>query len=105
MKDSDTHAMPSPIEGVGRWIFWGFLLIAAYFLLTEHRAHVVPYLPFVLLLACPLLHMFHGHGGHGGHGGDQGHEVEPQKQLASGGAMMRIEEAPKKTASGSAHHH
>ena len=48
-----------------RWVFWGFLLIAAYFLITEHRAHVFQFLPFLLLLACPLLHFFHGHGGHG----------------------------------------
>jgi hypothetical protein len=66
----DQHASAdSPRGGVraGRWVFWGFLLIAAYFLLTEHRAHVVQFLPFALLLACPLLHLFHGHGGHGGH--------------------------------------
>jgi hypothetical protein len=52
----------------------GFLAIAAYFLWTEHRAHVVQFLPYVLLLLCPLLHLFHGgHGGHGGHetGGDR----------------------------------
>ena len=47
----------------------GFLLIAAFFLATEHRAHLFGLLPFLLLLACPLLHMF-GHGGHGGHGGE-----------------------------------
>ena len=42
--------------------------IALYFLLTEHRAHFFFALPFLLLLACPLMHMFmhHGHGGHGG---------------------------------------
>ena len=51
-----------------RWLFWGFLIIAAYFLLTEHRAHVIEYLPFTLLFACLLMHVF-GHGGHGGHGG------------------------------------
>uniref|UniRef100_UPI00313BAD02 DUF2933 domain-containing protein n=1 Tax=Inquilinus sp. OTU3971 TaxID=3043855 RepID=UPI00313BAD02 len=45
-----------------------FLLIAAFLLLSEHRAHVLGYLPFLLLLACPLLHLFM-HGGHGGHGG------------------------------------
>jgi hypothetical protein len=33
-------------------------------MLTEHRAHVLGALPFLLLLACPLLHLFH-HGGHG----------------------------------------
>ena len=52
----------------GRWVFLGFALIAAYFLWTEHRAHVVQFLPFALLLACPLLHVFHGHGAHGRHG-------------------------------------
>jgi hypothetical protein len=46
-----------------------FLLIAGFFLLSEHRAHALGFLPFLLLLACPLLHMFmhDGHGGHGGH--------------------------------------
>ena len=45
----------------------GFLLIAAFFLRTEHRAHLFGVLPFLFLLACPLLHLFM-HGGHGGHG-------------------------------------
>lgn len=43
-------------------------VVAAYFLLKEHTAHVVGYLPFLLLAACPLMHLFmhrgHGHGGH-----------------------------------------
>ena len=41
-----------------------FLAIAAFFMLTEHRAHLFGVLPFLLLLACPLLHRFmhHGHG-------------------------------------------
>jgi hypothetical protein len=57
-----------------------FLLIAAFFLLSEHRAHVLGILPFLLLLACPLLHMFMhgGHGGHGGHGRHSRHkEADP----------------------------
>ena len=41
--------------------------VAAYFLLTEHLAHVVGALPFLVLLACPLMHIFM-HGGHGHHG-------------------------------------
>jgi hypothetical protein len=50
----------------------GFLLIgavAAYFLLTEHLAHVAGALPYLLLLACPLMHVFmhHGHGKHRHH--------------------------------------
>ncbi|MBB6182527.1 DUF2933 domain-containing protein [Pseudorhizobium flavum] len=46
-----------------------FLAIAAIFLIAEHRAHVLGFLPFLLILACPLLHVFM-HGGHGGHGGN-----------------------------------
>ena len=47
----------------------GFLLIGAFFLLTEHWAHVLGVLPYLLILACPLMHLFmhRGHGGHGGH--------------------------------------
>lgn len=43
-----------------------FLIIGAYFLVTEHRAHLsgwLPYWPYVLLLACPLIHLFM-HRGH-----------------------------------------
>ena len=58
----------------GWWVFAGFFLVAGYFLWTEHRAHVLQFLPFALLLACPLLHMFHGHGGHGGHAGHKDEE-------------------------------
>ena len=53
--------------GIGLLVFGA---IAAYFLLTEHLAHVVGVLPLLLLLACPLMHVFmhHGHGGtHGSH--------------------------------------
>jgi hypothetical protein len=53
----------------------GFSLIGGFFLIAEHRAHVVPYLPFLLLAACPLMHMFmhggHGHGGHSDHDDDR----------------------------------
>jgi hypothetical protein len=51
--------------------FWLFLAIAAFYLLTEHRAHLalgLPYLPFLILAACPLIHLF-GHGGHRAHHG------------------------------------
>jgi hypothetical protein len=44
-----------------------FLAIGGVLLFTEHRAHVLGVLPYLLLLACPLMHRFM-HGGHGGHG-------------------------------------
>jgi copper chaperone CopZ len=55
------------------WAFAGFMAIAAFFLFTEHRAHLFGILPFLFLLACPFLHMF-GHGGHGGHGRHEGQD-------------------------------
>lgn len=51
-----------------RIVFFLFLAIALFFLLTEHRAHVFGLLPYLLVLACPLMHLFH-HGSHGGHQG------------------------------------
>jgi hypothetical protein len=67
------HEHNQPRTGLSRstWALIGFFAIAAYFLLSEHRAHFIQFLPFLLLLACPLLHMFHGHGGHGGDGRDR----------------------------------
>ena len=43
-------------------------LIGAFYLLREHWGHVLGLWPYLLLLACPLMHLMHGHGGHG-HGG------------------------------------
>ena len=50
----------------------GFAAIAFFFLWTEHRAHLLGALPYLLLLACPLLHLLH-HGRHGGHRDHGGH--------------------------------
>ncbi|MEA5446962.1 DUF2933 domain-containing protein [Leptolyngbya sp. CCNP1308] len=49
-----------------------FLGIAAFFLFTEHLAHIIPVLPWLFLLACPLMHVFM-HGGSGGHHGHSRH--------------------------------
>jgi hypothetical protein len=58
-----------------KWVLIGFLGIAAFLLVVEHRMHVFGWLSsygiWLLLLACPLMHVFmhrgHGHGGHGNH--------------------------------------
>ena len=57
-------------NGLAAIVFMG---IAGYYLLAEHRAHVFAALPWVILLLCPLLHVFmhRGHGGHGHGGGDR----------------------------------
>jgi hypothetical protein len=70
MRKMQTNHDHTPRSGISRslWVLLGFLAIAAYFLLSEHRAHFIAYLPFVLLAACLLLHLMHGHGGHGSYG-------------------------------------
>ena len=64
---SETERRPFLRTPLG-WAFVGFAAIAAFFLLTEHTAHVFGVLPYLLILACPLMHFFmhrgHGHGGH-----------------------------------------
>ena len=42
-------------------VMCGFLLVAGFYLLTEHTAHLWGVLPFLLLLSCPLMHLFHHH--------------------------------------------
>lgn len=39
-------------------------LVVTFFALREHWGHALGFLPYALLVACPLLHLFH-HGGHG----------------------------------------
>jgi len=55
-----------------------FLAIAAFYLFAEHRAHLLGALPFLLLFACPLMHLFMHHG-HGAHRGDDEHAERTEK--------------------------
>ena len=69
---------------------WGALGIITYFLFTEHRAHVIQFLPFLLLLACPFMHVFM----HKGHGGHDAHSHEAHDQESSS-RHHHVEEADK----------
>ena len=61
-----------------------FLIIAVFFLVSEHRAHLsgwLPYWPYLLLLACPAMHLFmHGGHGHGGHGSSKAPDESAREQ-------------------------
>jgi hypothetical protein len=72
----------SPTEKAMRvhhWVLIGFLVIGGFFLITEHRAHALGWLPFILLAACPLMHLFM-HKNHSGHGGDSGRDRQEPNQ-------------------------
>jgi len=71
--DYQTHGTGRALRN-GWWLaFLGFVAIALFLLTTEHRAHLLGILPFILLAACPLLHIL-GHSGHGAH------QSEPDKR-------------------------
>jgi DUF2933 family protein len=74
MNDQNTHA---PQDKKNNLVLWVFISFIAYLLITEHWAHIVPYLPYLILLLCPLMHFFmhggHGHGGHE-HGSHEEHD-------------------------------
>ncbi len=81
--DQTPETMPAAGLGLrGRVALGGFVAVAAYFLWTEHRAHVIQFLPWVLLAMCPLMHLFM-HGGHD-HGGDRSY-----RPLDGGGGPSR----------------
>lgn len=63
-----------------------FAIIGGFFIVAEHRAHLIPYLPWLLLAACPLLHVFmhHGHGGHQHHGSSDESDRQHSATSASG---------------------
>ncbi|MDQ7977298.1 DUF2933 domain-containing protein [Paraburkholderia sp. SARCC-3016] len=51
-----------------------FAAIALFLLFSEHRAHFLGALPYLLLLACPLMHVFMHHGHGHGHTGSTANE-------------------------------
>jgi hypothetical protein len=72
---STTHPDHGPatreLHGLSRPLKTALLMIAlvgGFFLLREHWNHVAGNWVYLLLLACPLMHLFHGHGSHDGHG-------------------------------------
>ena len=73
--DQRTRPARSPATGRSLKIALAMVaVIGGFYLLREHWNHVAGNWIYLLLLACPLMHLFHGHGGHGG-----GHGRPPDK--------------------------
>ncbi|VWC92306.1 hypothetical protein BCO18430_03332 [Burkholderia contaminans] len=58
-----------------------FVAIGGFYLVTEHRAHLLGWWPFLFILACPLMHLFmhhgHEHGDAGGAEDKNEHDRDP----------------------------
>jgi Flp pilus assembly protein TadB len=76
MTDDPSHDMPSQHPNwshVNQWLLWLGLAAAVAWLVLRHGAHLLEIAPFLIVLACPLMHLS-GHGGHGSHGSDGSHD-------------------------------
>ncbi|CAG1019920.1 hypothetical protein BURC_04848 [Burkholderiaceae bacterium] len=56
-------------SSINQWLLWIGLAAAVAWLSVGHGEHLFRLAPLLILLACPLMHVFgHGHGsGHGDH--------------------------------------
>jgi hypothetical protein len=63
-KNENMTADSSKWSSISRTVFFAFCLIAAALIFYEHTLHVLGIFPYLLLLACPLMHLFM-HQGHG----------------------------------------
>lgn len=74
MTHQDNRVANSEATGLSRPLKTALLMVAlvgGFYLLREHWNHLAGNWVYLLLLACPLMHVFHGHGGHHGADGDQ----------------------------------
>jgi hypothetical protein len=60
--DMHIHVPPTFWRGRAGLVLIGLGAMGGIWLLAEHKAHLFDALPYVFLLACPLMH--HDHGGH-----------------------------------------
>lgn len=67
------------------WTVWCVLAVALGLLLLEHFTHVLGVLPYLIILACPLMHFFM-HGKHGHRHQGHGDHTDPPKPPRSDGS-------------------
>ena len=75
MSNSDKSFWSTP-QG---WAALGLIGAVSYFLLVEHGEHLFNWLPFAILLLCPIMHLFM-HGGHNDAHGDEHHHQQDKHQ-------------------------
>ncbi len=78
----DVHETRTP-RRVLPWIWLTLAVVLGFYLFTEHRAHLFGALPFLLILLCPLMHLFmhHGHGGRHDHSDGTTPKANPNQEV------------------------
>lgn len=82
---TDDHETPAPwLRSKTNLALLVFLGIGAYFLVTEHKAHLFQFLPWLLVLCCiGMLFFMHGnpiHGRRGEEERDDGHRSPGRRE-------------------------
>ena len=77
MAEHETGGFRSFLFSRSGIVLLGFLVVAGFFLWEEHAAHILGYLPLILILGLCLGMHFFMHGGHGG--GHGSHRDEPRE--------------------------
>lgn len=71
MPDNTEAAGNTPGRRRYAWAIWTVAGLALAAIIADHWIHVLGWLPYALLLACPLMHVFmhrgHGHQSHANH--------------------------------------
>ena len=60
------QTMDSAHPGI-RVVLWVFAALALVYLIVAHPAHLLGWLPFLVIMACPLMHLFMHRGHHSRH--------------------------------------
>lgn len=71
-----SHRSGEPLSRNTKLALLSALAIAGFFVLREHWSHALGLAPYLVLMLCPLMHLF----GHGHHHGHAGHEPESPAQ-------------------------
>lgn len=91
--DSSNQPQANRLSLPIKLVLYVSIAIIAYFLITEHWAHLAGFLPYSLLFICIFMHLFmHGaHGGHGRHGGSSSPSFakDPQSEDTNQSTLRR----------------
>lgn len=61
-----------------RWVIFASIAVLVFYLVLEHRAHIIAYSSYIIFAAFVIMHLFM-HGSHGGGNGEHRHNSKNNK--------------------------